>query len=153
MQNLLSDPLKLVQLIGGLFGIIGGLYETITKVYPWWRTWRDWRSFRKRQGAEIYTREDIVRATTCYIRPNCQHLDPAGGEESWLLAPVQENLFHAVDRILASPNDYKYAILLADSGMGKTSFVLNYYADHWRHWRRRQRFDLALVPLGDPESG
>jgi hypothetical protein len=152
VQNLLSDPLKLVQLIGGLFGIISGLYVTITKVYPWWRTWRDWRSFRKRQGAEIYTREDIVRATTCYIRPYCQHLDPAGGEESRLLAPVQEDLFRVVDRILASPNDYKFAILLADSGMGKTSFVLNYYADHWRHWRKRQRFDLAVVPLGIPKA-
>ncbi|MBC6951009.1 hypothetical protein DWB58_24030 [candidate division KSB1 bacterium] len=41
-------------------------------------------------------------------------------------------------------------ILLADSGMGKTSFLLNYYARHLR--QRRKKFDLALVPLGIPDA-
>ena len=36
--------------------------------------------------------------------------------------------------------------------MGKTSFVLNYFAYHWRHWRKRRRFDLAVVPLGTPKA-
>ncbi len=146
--NLLSDPTKLIGIIAGLFAIIGGLYAAGKIILPWLRTWLNRRHLKHRLGAELYTPEDILRATTYYIRPNCQQIDPAGGEESRLLAPVQEDLFQAVDRILASPNDYKYAILLADSGMGKTSFVLNYYAYHWRHWRKRARFDLAIVPLG-----
>ncbi|MGH7496583.1 MAG: DUF1566 domain-containing protein [bacterium] len=146
--HLISDPAKLIEIIVGSFAIIAGLYAAAKIILPWWRTWRDRQRLRTRLGAELYTPEDILRATTYYIRPNCQQIDPAGGEESRLLAPVQEDLFQAVDRILASPNDYKYAILLADSGMGKTSFVLNYYAYHWRYWRKRARFDLAIVPLG-----
>ncbi|MDZ7319999.1 MAG: DUF1566 domain-containing protein [candidate division KSB1 bacterium] len=150
--NLLSDPLKLIEVLGGLFAIIGGIYGAVTKIVPWLRTWRDRRRLHHRLGAELYTPEDIIRATTYYLRPNCQQLDPAGGEESRLLAPVQEDLFKTVDRLLASPGDYKYSILLADSGMGKTSFVLNYYAHHWRHGRKRKRFALALVPLGIPKA-
>ncbi len=150
--DILSDPLKLIEALSWVVTILGVPYVLITKLLPWWKTWRDRRRLRSRLGAELYTPEDILRATTYYIRPNCQQIDPAGGEESRLLAPVQEDLFEAVDRILASPSDYKYTILLADSGMGKTSFVLNYYAYHWRHWRKRRRFDLAVVPLGIPNA-
>jgi hypothetical protein len=141
--NVLSDPEKLIGIIVGLFTIIGGLYAAITKVLPWWRTWRDRRSLRKRLGAELYTPEDILRATTYYIRPNCQNVDPAGSEEMRQAYAVIEDLFKAMDRLLDSPAEHKYAILLADSGMGKTSFVLNYYV---HHWRKRKRFGLALVP-------
>ena len=35
--------------------------------------------------------------------------------------------------------------------MGKTSFLLNYYAYHWRS-RRRKRFHVLLVPLNQPDS-
>jgi len=150
--DILSDPLKLIEALSWVVTILGVPYVLVTKFLPWLKTWLDRRRLRSRLGAELYTPEDILRATTYYIRPNCQQLDPAGGEESRLLAPVQEDLFKTIDRLLASPSDYKYTILLADSGMGKTSFVLNYYAYHWRHWRKRRRFDLAVVPLGIPNA-
>jgi hypothetical protein len=160
LANLIDTPNSLevlsqwAAIIGTLLAIFTVLYAGIKKfIAPWCRTLLDRRRLRSRlEYAKLYTREDIERATTFYIPPNCQQVDPAGGEESRLLAPVQEDLFKAVDRLLASPSDYKYIILLADSGMGKTSFVLNYYAYHWRHWRKRRRFDLAVVPLGTPKA-
>jgi hypothetical protein len=148
----LSDPFKLIEIIGGIFAIMGGLYAAGAIVIPWWRTWRDRRSLRKRLGAELYTPEDIIRATTYYLRPKCQDVDPAGGEEFRKVYAMQEDLFEAVDRFLASPWEHKYTILLADSGMGKTSFVLNYYAYHWRHRRKRKRFEVAVVPLSIPNA-
>ncbi|MDZ7289265.1 MAG: DUF1566 domain-containing protein [candidate division KSB1 bacterium] len=150
--NILSDPVKLIEIVGGIFAIIGGLYAAGAIVLPWWRAWRDRRSLRKRLGAELYTPEDIIRATTYYIRPKCQSIDPAGSEEFRYVYTTKEDLFEAVDNFLASPWEYKHAILLADSGMGKTSFVLNYYAYHWRHRRKRKRFDLAVIPLGIPNA-
>jgi hypothetical protein len=42
-------------------------------------------------------------------------------------------------------------ILLADSGMGKTSAVLNYYAQNQRG-RRDKRRRLAVVPLGNSNA-
>jgi hypothetical protein len=148
--NILSDPVKLIEIIGGIFAIIGGLYAAGATVIPWWRTWRDRRSLRKRLGADLYTPEDIIRATTYYIRPKCQDVDPAGSEEFRKVYAMQEDLFEAVDRFCVSPWEHKYTILLADSGMGKTSFVLNYYVHHWRRRRQRKRFELAVVPLSIP---
>lgn len=152
MHNILSDPFKLIEILGGAFAIIGGLYAAGAIAFPWWRTWRDRHSLRKRLGAELYTPEDIIRATTHYIRPKCQDVDPAGSEEFRYVYATKEDLFEAVDKFLASPWEHKYTILLADSGMGKTSFVLNYYAYHWRRGRKQKRFDLAVVPLSIPNA-
>src|SRR5208283_665385 len=116
-----------------------------------WREWRDRRTLRKRVGAELYDLEQIRRSTQYYIRPDCQSVDPGGGEDFRLVVSVREPLFDAMDRLLQSPGQYKFVILLADSGMGKTSFLLNYYAHHWRS-RRRKRFQLSLVPLNLPNS-
>ncbi len=150
--NILPDPFNLIEIIGGIFAIIGGLYAAGAILLPWWQTWRDRRSLRKRLGAELYTPEDIIRATTYYIRPKCQDIDPAGSEEFRRVYAMQEDLFEAVDKFLTSPWENKYTILLADSGMGKTSFVLNYYAHYWRRRRKRKRFELAVVPLSIPNA-
>jgi hypothetical protein len=55
-------------------------------------------------------------------------------------------LFSAVDRLLNGPTESKYLILLADSGMGKTSFLLNYFARYLRRWRKP--FYLQVIPTG-----
>ncbi|UCE08372.1 MAG: hypothetical protein JSW07_10280, partial [bacterium] len=148
----LTDPIRLITFIGGILGgifaIIFGLFTVIPKIKQWWTTNRDRQSLRKRLGAELYTAEDIKNATQYYIKPNCQDVDPAQEEEIRLVHGVQADLFENVDKLLSNPDKYKYLILLADSGMGKTSFVLNYYARHWRHSRRRRKFNLTLVPLG-----
>ena len=127
----------------------------VVKVSGWarprWRAWRDRKTLRQRVGAELYDREEIRRATTYYIHPDCQSVDPGGGEDFRRVVSARESLFGAVDRLLQNPGQYKFVILLADSGMGKTSFLLNYYAYHWRS-RRRKRFQLALIPLNQPDS-
>ncbi len=97
-------------------------------------------------GAELYTKEDILRAAKFYIKPNCQDVDPSQEEEIQLVHAVKNKLFEMVDELLKNSEKFKYLIVLADSGMGKTAFVLKYYARHWRS-RRRHKFDLALIPL------
>jgi DNA replicative helicase MCM subunit Mcm2 (Cdc46/Mcm family) len=53
---------------------------------------------------------------------------------------TQEDLFAAVDKHLADDSLYRHILLLADSGMGKSSFVLNYYARNQElPTRKRQR--------------
>ncbi len=140
-------------LVGAAIGILGGFAGLatafFTKVLPWWRTKRDRRSLEKHFGADLYSAGIIERSTQYYIQPYCRSLDPAGAEEPRLVYGAKENLFDAVDGMLANPTEYRYLILLADSGMGKTSFLLNYYARHLR--LRRRKFELALVPLGIPE--
>ena len=146
----MADLKNYLDIIGGIFGAIAGIYAAVKIAGPWWRTRRDRRSLQERFGAELYPAAVIERSTRHYIEPNCQSLDPAGAEEPRLVYGAKENLFAAVDEGLQHPTEYRYIILLADSGMGKTSFLLNYYARHVRQARRP--FDLALIPLGIPDA-
>ncbi|MBN2091262.1 DUF1566 domain-containing protein, partial [candidate division KSB1 bacterium] len=137
------------RLIGALIAIIIGMINILTRFLPWLRTKLDRRSMNKRLGADFYTKDDIMRAIRYYVEPFCQSLDPAGGEEPKLIIAPKAKLFSQIDELLYNPSQYRYIILLADSGMGKTAFMLNYYARHLRRWRKK--FDLVLMPLGMPD--
>ncbi len=142
----LLAPNSLLTLIGALIGIFGGLIGIITAALPWLKQWLDRRSLRRRLGAMLYTPEDIERATRHYIRPHCQSIDPTQGPEISGVYASREDLFAAIDRLLDQPAESKYLLLLADSGMGKTSFLLNYYARYLR--RLRKPFHLQVIPTG-----
>lgn len=143
-----------VKLIGAIIPILGGVASItvlfFTRFLPWYRAKRNSRSLKKRFGADLYPAGAIEGATRYYIEPFCQSVDPAGGEEPRLVYGTKENIFAAVDNALNDPTEYRYLILLADSGMGKTSFLLNYYARYLRRYRKE--FELVLMPLGIPDA-
>jgi hypothetical protein len=80
--------------------------------------------------------------------PNCQVVDPSGAEDFRRVYPVRQDLFEVIDDLLLKPTEYKYSLILGDTGMGKTSFLLNYYARHWQSSRRKRDFPIRLIPLG-----
>lgn len=58
-----------------------------------------------------------------------------------------------MDLLLRSPGTDRFRIILADSGMGKTAFLLNYYARHHRRWWWQLRgIELKLVPLNQADA-
>jgi hypothetical protein len=138
--------------VSALFAVLSGLWKLWQKFLPDFRAWRDRQTLTQRLGAELYDAEEIRRATDLYIEPDCQSVDPSGSEDLRRVVSTREPLFAATDRLLENLGQYKFLILLADSGMGKTSFLLNYYAYHWRHRRKRRRFNLKLVPLNLPSA-
>lgn len=145
-----ADPLKvLVQAFAVLGGVIG-LVTALAKLGSWWQAKRDSQSLEKRVGADLYTPAQIQYARRYYIAPMCQSVDPAGAEEPRLAYAAKQKLFQALDDALMNPTEYRYLILLADSGMGKTSGLTNYYSRHRRRWRKK--FDLVLIPLGIPDA-
>lgn len=146
--SVLNNPETRWDFIGVILAALALLITISPKIYRWCRNYRDRRSLKKRLGAELYTKEDIVRATKFYIKPDCQDVDPSQEEEIRLVHAVKNKLFETVDELLKNAEKFKYLIVLADSGMGKTAFVLNYYARHWRSFFRRRKFKVALVPLG-----
>lgn len=144
----LKNPRLLLEIFGGTTAFILGLAKMMPILLRWWRGIRNRNSLRKRLGAELYSLEEILQATQHYIRPLCQSTDPNQEEESATARGEQADLFSTMDHWLANPARYKYILLLADSGMGKTAFVLNYYSRHHLLWHFKRRYDLALVPLG-----
>jgi hypothetical protein len=146
-----NEPFKTgAKLVGICTGILGVGTTLATKTYPWLKTKADSRSISKRVGATLFTPASIERAIRHYIPPFCQSIDPAGGEESRLIHSVQESLFGTLDRALSPSSDKRYHILFADSGMGKTSALINYYARHVRRWRKK--FQIVIIPLGIPDA-
>jgi len=126
--------------VSALFAVLSGLWKLWQKFLPDFRAWRDRQTLTQRLGAELYDAEEIRRATDLYIEPDCQSVDPSGSEDLRRVVSTRKPLFAATDRLLENLGQYKFLILLADSGMGKTSFLLNYYAYHWRHRRKTKAF-------------
>ena len=120
----------LVAAIAALLVAIPAAIWAMIQVGTWarerWRAYRDRKSLRHLVGAELYTKEDIELATAYYVDPDCQSIDPSGQEDFRRTVPTRAPLFEAIDRLLREPSDYKFVILLADSGMGKTTFFLNW---------------------------
>jgi hypothetical protein len=102
-------------------------------------------------GIQLYSPLEIKLATKYYIVPDCMSFDPAQAEELRYVLTTRENMFQAMDKILETSPESRYILLLADSGMGKTSFVLNYYVRNKRK-RKSKRQKLAIVSLSMPNS-
>ena len=95
-----------------------------------------------------FDRGTIERSTRYFIRPKCSIIDPAQETEiRRALIATRESLFKKVDYFLDYDESQRHLLLLADSGMGKTSFLLNYFV---YNKRKKSKFmhDITMVPLG-----
>lgn len=138
--------------------VIIGILATIAGAFFEFFGFRSYRQQRRTQklleksfGSDLYGPEVIERSTRYYIPPNCSSVDPAQEAELRRVMPTEEKLFEKIDKYLTKDDSGRHLLLLADSGMRKSSFVLNCYARNQRlPKRKRQR--LAVVPLGIPEA-
>ncbi len=109
------------------------------------------KRFESRVDTESYPMEVIENSTRYYIRSDCSSVDPNQESEIRHLIATTEDLFRYIDKFRAGPMTSRHLLVLADSGMGKTSFVLNYF--HSRairiRWKKKK---LAIVYLGTKQS-
>lgn len=137
-----------IEAITGAATVTGLLFTFWPKLLIRWQEQRRKYRLAKKINAADYTVQDIERAVTSYIDPECQVVDPSGAEDFRHIYPVRQNLFEVVDDLLNKQTVNKFSLVLGDTGMGKTSFLLNYYARHWHNARQRKHFSLKLIPLG-----
>lgn len=127
--------------------LIGGTWKLTSVVL---RKFQE-RRLRIREGAGSFTRDQISAAVAGYVPPDCTQLDPAGEEDLRRLVAVREPLIEKLIDLLSNEHEGKHIILLADSGMGKTSFLINfYYLSQYR--LRGPLFPAALVSLARSSS-
>jgi len=86
--------------------------------------------------------QDFISAINDYLVPYCSNVDPTDREDLRNTVAVRESVFDALERELAA-DDRRHILVLADSGMGKTTLLLNLVA----RGQNRRRF--ALVPLSE----
>lgn len=133
--------------IAGAAAVAGAAATSlVTRVLPWMRNRLDSRSLRHRLGAADYHPSVLAAAVHNYVQPLCGDVDPAGREDYRSLFPISRPLFQVLDDVLHHARAPQYLLLLADSGMGKTSALINYYARNLRRWRGR--LPVTLVYLG-----
>ena len=92
----------------------------------------DRRLLIRRVGGDLYTRADLIRATTHYVIPYCQSIDPSGSEDFRQTVAVRQNAHEQMTDLLDPKKDEKFFLVLADTGMGKTTLLLNYFALYCR---------------------
>lgn len=92
-----------------------------------------------------FTEEEIRHALKDYTSPNCASIDPAN-EADLRNVLVTAPLMETIEDYLGKENR-RHLIVLADSGMGKTTFCLNFYA---RQMKRRGAHPVAVIALGRP---
>ena len=102
-------------------------------------------------GAAFYTAREIDDATRYYVEPFCSSVDPAQEAEPRHLLVTEEKVFRHIDKFLDYSSTNRHLLVLAGSGMGKTSLVTNYYVRNLKKpvWKRRR---IEAIPLGDPEA-
>ena len=127
-----------------------GAFELLWKLGQWLWTLRQQRRLNK-DLHPFYTSEEIRRATQYYVETQCQNIAPSKEDE-----PGQTHAF--VTRQKSIPFFLKQAfkhnkdacqfyIILADSGMGKTTFLINLYLRYIDQcWGGK--YQIKLFPLG-----
>lgn len=135
-----------------IIAAIGALAAVAAAVFAW-PTMAEWRSKRvlsKSFGSDMYDPDEIWQSTRYYIHPDSSNIDPAGEAEIKNVRAPKEPIFDAIDDFLAKDSRYRHMLILADSGMGKTSCLINYYAQNQK--RRSVRHRIALISLGRPDA-
>lgn len=103
-----------------------------------------------------FSTADIKKATQFYVPTQFQSVPPSQHGEL-----IQANAVAARQRLIPfflkkafhPDNDHqRFYIVLAGSGMGKTTFMINLYVRYLRYAKRKRRsFQVRLLPLGYPE--
>ena len=139
----------LLTLIGTTFGSLAGIPRFMNAVREWNNKTRSKiiaDTLLASTGVASFTKEDISYACKNYLPPSCMQTDPSNEDEMHNVV-ARSPLFEIIDDHLNAGGQKRHLILLADSGMGKTSFCINYYSRELKKKKNKQK-PIAIVPLG-----
>ena len=98
-------------------------------------------------------KREVLLATKYFIQTKGQNISPSNENElrySQAFTTKQKLIPFYIDAIKNDNNQTKHYLILADSGMGKTTFLLNFYLSYKRIFIRR-KYNIVILPLGHPE--
>ena len=136
-------------------GLLGSLATGLYRLALWW--YRRRREYRLRKDLHPYfSAADIRKATEYYVPTHFQSNPPSQHHEL-----IQAHKVTARQRLIpfflnhafkGEQDDQRFYMVLAGSGMGKTTFMLNLYLAYLqRKQLGRAQFHIRLMPLGYPD--
>lgn len=110
------------------------------------------KSLEQRNENSAFTKEEIRDSLKYYVEPDCAQVDPSNELDLRLVADVREPVMKSVTRFIDRGGNYKHMLILADTGMGKTTFCLNLFSEIVSHRKSDEDLDCCIVPLGRPNA-
>lgn len=133
-----------------LFSIFVASIPFITNSIKWaFKFYRQKKAIRDLHP--FFLPSEVKSAMKFYIDTNCQNIPPSDYDElkSSHAFAVQERLMpFFLKKVfkLNSKTENRFYFILSDSGMGKTTFLINLYVKYSNRWRKQ--FNIMLLPLG-----
>lgn len=135
------------------------LYKLLKKSFQSYYSWRIKKRMYKDLSYSSFSRSDVEKATQYYIPTKYQNVSPSDDEEpgSKYIASAKNELIPLFLKEAFSiyGNDNKYYLILADAGMGKTTFMINLYLAYLKKRRKLwqpPKLNIKLYSLGDPRT-
>lgn len=146
--------LILAVLIAGLLSVIIGF---LWKLIKWIILFRN-QEILNNDLTPYFSKQDVDRATRYFIPTRYQNVSPSDDEEPGrkYIASAQEELIPLFLKKIFSSDGNKYYLILADTGMGKTTFLINLYLQYKNQWKNfftlTKSYDIVMFPLGHPDA-
>ena len=139
----------LLKFFGALLALTAATISVLSAISKF-QTYRKRLSLIEDENAGIFLAQfnttEIDQAISGYIVPHCSPSDPSNRDGEEFLADTRESIFNFLDRTIQHLTR-SYHLLLADTGMGKTAFCINYF------YHARKTFKLSNVCLISLSSG
>lgn len=146
ITNLILFIIALIVFIISLFKVLIKIIVFIRKLFKQVIIDRDLFPF--------FTKSDILHATNNYIETRYQNISPTEDDEPGCkyIASAKDKLLPLfLDKVFKyGKDDNKYFLILADSGMGKTTFLVNLYLRYkTKNWKNTslRKFKIRLIPI------
>jgi hypothetical protein len=132
--------LETVASIVGIASVLGGVWIA------------ERRRVRAARGNAVFGDRDLSRAKLWYVPAECQEVDPSEHDEPGEPPTTvsRQKLAKVLDLLLAPDDPTHVILLLGDSGMGKTSALLNYWLS--RSTRILSPYTLRAIPIAHADA-
>lgn len=118
-----ADTITRLGLIIAILGLIVALAAAYYARIPIIENWKLRRDSRRLRGFQRIDLSDCVESLRYYIEPDCCTVDPSGEDDLRALLPSRQPIHALFDEIFTRHTKYRHVLVLADSGMGKTSLL------------------------------
>lgn len=140
--------LKVIGAIAAIIVALGKLTHIAMQIRLSRRTKRLQHELELDLASPQFTLDELKRHVATYVEPDCAQTDPASEYDIAAVVDVRESIFAAMDRAVVDSGQRRHQLVLADSGMGKTSFCLNYF----QHLRSKRKQEAVFISLAHPDA-
>lgn len=133
----------------GLLLVLGGIYTCLRFFIFIIHAFKHkrYKSNERKKLCESFSDKDFEEASKHYIQPNGSNIDPSNSDDLRAVVGVKQPIMEAIEDEIKNHDGKKHILVLADSGMGKTTFLLNFTQEKMNEGKR-----VSLVSLNRSNS-